>query len=153
MSETKEEVKTVAIDSKVLDQIKTDLKNLKEDVGIVRGSAKRTSITANRLHELCSGDLLEKAKADSKAIHDMYKLAHLKITVATELTFMARDKKKAKIDVNTISQKIVLAFDYPDAWWVKREKLSLGQWLDDITFISLKKGKSPTFLDLLDKAS
>lgn len=63
---------------------------------------------------------------DLEFLHNGYKLLMLKVTVATELHNMLRDRAGLSAQIN---MKVIEAFDKEDGWWQRRKDYSLDQWL------------------------
>jgi len=66
---------------------------------------------------------------DVTGLHSRMKLMILKVNVATEVVWSLRRTGGGE----DLAVKVISAFDNPDAWWAKREHLTLAQWRDELS--------------------
>ena len=101
--------------------------------------AKNTSLTkrveralqqANELHQLHDGKLLDKARKDSKAIHDMYHLAYLKQNVAEMVVWACKNAPEYKDLAPLVGLKIIELMAMDDKWWLRHEDILLKEWIE-----------------------
>ena len=153
MTEEQKKSETKSPEMEIIEDLTVKVTLLTNELIHTKKTANAANAMAIKVDELCSGKTIERAKADAKSIHNLYQLTHLKMTVATELSFLARDKKITKIDPISILQKVTLAFDYPDSWWQKRANQTLAYWMDAISEIKVNDSESNTLNALINKVA
>ena len=92
------------------------------------GRAMKARQRIDQLYEMLDPRTLEKAQADAKSIHDLYRLTFLKHCVATETAFLARAGDRDIMLAEKLALAAVRAFDLPDAWWLEKQSYTLDVW-------------------------
>mgnify|MGYP003573674650 CR=1 FL=1 len=108
-------------------------RKLDEDLGRLSARIRDQNTELQKLRRLCDGETLEKARRDARQIHELYQVAVLKMSVATEMTWLAEKNPGLS---RALAQACIQAFERDNDWWVEREDQSLKAWMVELSAIA-----------------
>lgn len=106
------------------------LRNLQATVG---GLDRRTIAMKSRLDTIEPHAVEKKLNSitdDVEHLHDRLGVMIAKVTVATEVSFWARQKGEEVS--NRINAAVIRAFDRPDEWWRNRDNKTIRELVEDL---------------------
>ncbi len=110
----------------VIAECQFQVKKLSEQLQVLQRKNAKMNRFVDAIDEKKTGGILAWGNKDLEFLHNGYKLLMLKVTVATELHNMLRDRAGLSAQIN---MKVIEAFDKEDGWWQRRKDYSLDQWL------------------------